>query len=78
MKKKIILTLDVPELSVPQHLQKPPALDLTLEGFKAGIDDLEVIQLTLSAAVGLFNQYKNRVDQLAAQMNKIPPGRDIN
>lgn len=70
MKKTISITLTEPDtLHVPDHLKKQPILDLQVTGF----NDIEALQMVLSCAVGMLNNYKQKIDQGIQQMKVNKP-----
>lgn len=70
MKKTISITLTEPDkLELPTHLKKQPILDLQVQGF----NDIEALQMVLSCAVGMLNNYKAKVDGIMSEMNNQKP-----
>lgn len=68
MKKKIItIVVKEADLTLPKHLQQPPIVDFSVDGFS----QLEAIQMIISLASNLFNQYKDEIDKATPLNMKI-------
>lgn len=69
MTKTITLTLKEPDIKLPDHLKRPPDLDMNVVGF----NNLEAMQMLLSAISGLLNNYKAQIDAQMTQMKLTKP-----